>query len=346
MKDVITYREKILKILKKHPKKKIELFEIERKLPSGTEYLEYAEEIEKLIKEGYLKTVKASGYNGRLKSIPNAYYIEKRKLREDVDNDIQAVRLNICNSVKLDFYLTSDTRNWLEDKRYILMIVEYIKRNGLPKDYSTIEERSYHISADEKWLNQKNGLRVLKRINLKEEMKINSNFEPAMFAINKKYNQYDEYKHLIVENKSIYYLLLEILKETDFSTLVYGAGWRIISCIKDFKKQFPFDDKVHKFYYFGDLDFEGIKIWDMLRKNNDVCLASEFYAELLKSQKSKGKEKQTPCRDARDNFLLKLRVDNIMKEDVISFLDNGMYIPQEALKAEELKRVWRSMDGS
>lgn len=339
-------RRKIIETLKKYSKKKIELFEIERKLPSGTEYLEYAEEIEKLIKEGYLKAVKASGYNGRPKSIPNAYYIEKRKLREDIDNDIQDVRLTICNSVKLDFYLTNDTKNWLEDKRYILMIEEYIKQNGLPKNHSTIEERSYHISADEKWLSQKNGLRVLKRISLIEEMKITSNFEPAMFAINEKYNKASTYKHLIVENKSIYYLLLEILKETDFSTLIYGAGWRIISCIKDFKKQFPFDDKSHRFYYFGDLDYEGIKIWDMLRKNNDVYLASEFYVELLKSQKSKGKEKQIPCRDARDYFLLNLRANNIMKEDVISFLDAGKYIPQEALKAEELKRVWRAMDGS
>ncbi|MGV8146226.1 MAG: Wadjet anti-phage system protein JetD domain-containing protein [Alkaliphilus sp.] len=346
MKDLIIDREKIMTILKNHQKKKIELFEIEKKLPAGSEYLEYAETIESLLIEGYLKVVKASGYNGRYKSIPNAYYIEKRKLREDVDNDIQAVRLNICNSIKLDFYLTSDTKNWVKDRKYIMMIDEYIKSNGLPDNNSTVEERSYHISSDEKWLSQKNGLKVLKRVNLKGEMKITSNFEPAMFAVNEKYNQHDEYKHLIVENKSIYYLLLEILKETDFATLIYGAGWRIISCINDFKKQFPFKDKIHKFYYFGDLDFEGIKIWDMLSKNNGVSLASEFYVELLKSQRSKGKEKQLAGKEARDNFLLNLRAENIMKEDIIKVLDNGMYIPQEALKIEALKRVWRSMDGS
>ncbi|MCD5414934.1 MAG: DUF2220 domain-containing protein [Clostridiales bacterium] len=346
MKDVIIDREKILKILKKHKKKKIELSEIEKKLPAGSEYLQYAEAIESLLIEGYIKMVKASGYNSRYKSIPNAYYIEKRKLREDIDNDIQAVRLNISNSIKLDFYLTSDTKNWAEDRKYILMIDEYIKSNGIPDNNSTVEERSYQISSDEKWLSQKNGLRVLKRVNLKDEMKITSNFEPAMFAINEKYNQYDEYKHLIVENKSIYYLLLEILKETDFSTLIYGAGWRIISCINDFKKQFPFKDKLHKFYYFGDLDYEGIKIWDLLQKNNEACIASEFYVELLKSPRSKGKEKQTPGKEARDNFLLNLKANNIMKEDIISILDTGMYIPQEALKVEALKRVWRSIDGS
>jgi len=339
-------KEKIIKILKEHKNKKIDLIEIENKLPAATSYKEIATIINELCEDGYLRGVKKAGCNYKAINLFNAYHIEKKKLREAIDREIIQTGLAIDNRISLDFYLTNNEKYWKEDKGYIILIDRYLTENGLPEQVASIPERSYYISSDEKWLSEKNGLNILKRLKLTESMKITSNSEPAMFALSEHFSQHSSYKHLIVENKSVYYSLLPFLKELDFATLIYGAGWQIISGIRDFEKQFPFSDKENEFLYFGDLDHEGIKIWDALSKEHGIGLAKPFYLELLNCEPSNGKENQLPNKEALNNFIEIFGAAPDVKEKVSKLLDSKKYIPQEALKSEILRKTWRSMNGA
>jgi hypothetical protein len=78
-----------------------------------------------------------------------------------------------------------------------------------------------------------------------------------MFALNPRLLQEKKQWHLIVENKTTYQGLLPALKETCFSTLIYGSGNKITGSMELFQNQYPIEAE-HIFCYFGDLDKSGI----------------------------------------------------------------------------------------
>jgi hypothetical protein len=96
----------------------------------------------------------------------------------------------------------------------------------------------------------------------------------------------------------------------------------------------------NRIYYFGDLDNEGISIWNYLNEKVSTYLAVEFYRELLKKPYSKGKETQQKNEKAFKNFISffsegeKIELEKILKD--------GGYLPQEALNKDELGHIWRN----
>lgn len=322
-------------ILLKNKTKKIKLSLIESKLHFDIKYEELFKVINELMLEGVLIMVKSTGYNHNINKLPNSFTIVLSKLREDIDREIHKKSHLMHKSISLDFYLKNNIEYWNKDKKYIDKINEYLNKNNKIKE-STIPERSYLITGDEKWLQEKNGLKILDRLNILKLMKLSTNPDPLMFAINKNFNKFDTYKHIIVENKSIYYLLLDLLETSNFTTLIYGSGWKIASDLKSFNLQFPFNDKEHSFYYFGDFDNEGIKIWSYLNDKYKVLLAKPFYKSLFKCTLTKGKQNQTSNNHALEQFCLSL---DEYTDWIKKVLSEGYYIPQEALKSDDLIEI-------
>lgn len=329
----------ILNYLKNYKNTTIPLNEIENRISGKVSYLEFANVIHGLVDHGILKPVKEHGNNGKTIGLYNTYRIIKSSLRKEINNEIQNNSIKFHPNIKLDTYFTLHEREWQNDLLYIEKIDCYLKTKGLPQDYATCPERSLQIIGDEKWIDEKEGKRILERIKLWDKLKIINNPDPLMLAINPDRFHQKSHIHLIVENKTPFYNLIPYIKDSKFTSLIYGAGWRIVGNIAGLPKQLGLEEDLHKIYYFGDIDPEGVSIWYSLYEKYRIELALPFYRELLIKKPFLGKENQEKNIKSIKEFKKHFTEDDRFK--IGSLLNNGQYLPQEALKKEELASIWR-----
>lgn len=205
----------ILKILKKHHIKSIALFEIKQKMPGDTSDIEF----------------------------------NKEKLKADYIKQIHALQRQISSGIDLKEYLKQSEDTWKKDVPWIKQIDAYLKEKGLPQEEATSAERSYALTQNEKWIDEEEGRKLLERINLWDKMKISKYPDPLMIAVNRESLSEKNHKHLIVENKSTYYLLVDGLKETNFTSLIYGCGWKVVAGLEGIYKQLGIEEDESTFYY-------------------------------------------------------------------------------------------------
>ncbi|HDK7156409.1 TPA: DUF2399 domain-containing protein [Clostridium botulinum] len=330
----------LISYLKSYKKATITLGDLEKLVPGDTTYNVFAKNIRKLIDDNILVEKNSKINNGKEIPLPYKFGINKYELRKGQVSDIQNYNLNISGEIDLQEYFNLREEVWNRDLAYIDKINEYIIEKGLPKDYATSQERSFHIIGDEKWIDEKGGKKLLYRIKLWKKLNIVNNTDPLMLAVNPKQLSKSEYCHLIVENKATFIALLDVLQETECTSLIFGSGWKIVSNIIMLEKQLGLEGR-HKLYYFGDLDNEGISIWNSLNEKVYTHLAVEFYGELIKKPYSLGKENQQKSPIALKNFLNFFEDEE--KNKIIDILDAGGYLPQEGLNKEELRNIWRNI---
>lgn len=336
---IMPTKDIILNCLKNSKNTIISLNQIESILTGRESYLELATIIHDLMDNAILKPVKEHGMNGKTITLYNTYRIIKSNLRKEINNEIQRKTIIFHPHINLDIYFSLHEREWKNDLLYIEKIDSYLKIKGLPHDYATSPERSLQIIGDEKWIDEKEGRRILERIKLWDKLKIITNPDPLMFAINPARFHKKSHINLIVENKTPFYNLINHIKDSKFTSLIYGAGWRIIANISSLSSQLGLEEDLHKIYYFGDMDPEGISIWYSLYEKHNIKLALPFYRALLIKQPFKGKENQEKNIKAIEEFKKYFTDDEILKIDAL--LNNGEYLPQEALRKEELVNIWR-----
>src|SRR5690606_27951704 len=156
-------------------------------------------------------------------------------------------------------------------------------------------ERSFQLVGNEKWITDLGGHALLKRLGLWDLLRVHPVSDPLMFAVNP--NAATKcppslYLHFIVENKTTFQALLPMLPSSQFSTLIYGCGNKITGNIDMFPLQFPATVYDHRFYYFGDLDYEGIRIWYETNKQQAIIPALPFYEACLAQPYAMGKTNQ------------------------------------------------------
>lgn len=329
-----------MSILEQAKKSTITLSELEKVANTFDTYDDFTAIVQTLLDEGLIKSVKSHGTNW--KGLPNSFRIQKGKVKQPVIEEIQEMQFKVHSVIELRPYFSSSKKKWMEDKPWIEMIDQYLQKNGLPPTFTNSSERSYELMRDEKWIDEKGGKAILEKINLFDKLKIMKSPDPLMFAINpnKLLSNQRVYEHLIVENKATYSGLIDSLSTTNFTTLIYGSGWKIASSLSQLSKQLGLTNKEeqHEIYYFGDLDYEGISIYFHLYEKYNVKLAPCFYEAMLRKPFYKGKENQTRNEVAVQHFL-----HYFSKEDqsiiAAMFQENGYY-PQEALTKEELHIIW------
>lgn len=329
----------LITFLKSYKKATITLGELESLVPGDASYNNFAESVRKLIDDNILIGKNPKVNNGKEIPLPYKFGINKYELRKEHIDTIQKYALNISEEIDLQEYFNLSETAWNKDLPYIDKINKYIEEKGLPKDYATHEERSFHIAYDEKWIAEKGGKKLLDRVKLWEKLNIVNNTEPLMLAVNPKQFSKSEYCHLVVENKATFMALLETLQETEFTSLIFGSGWKIVGNIHMLNKQLGIKG-TNRIFYFGDLDNEGISIWNSLNEKVSSYLAVEFYRELLKKPYSRGKETQQKNDKALKNFTNYF--SNEEKINIEEILKNRGYLPQEALNKDELGHIWRN----
>ncbi|RIW28214.1 hypothetical protein D3H55_22125 [Bacillus salacetis] len=328
----------------KHKKKTITIEELENMLPSHTgSYEQFAELVLSFEEEGILEMVKSKGRNARTLSVAYTYRIQKQRLKKELHEEIKHFRLHLHPSIKLDSYFGLDPSQWKKDLSSIQSIHTYIEAFGFPHYEVPAPERSVELVGDEKWITEGQGKELLERVGLWEAMKVIPVSDPMMLAVNPTVLAAQQpFKHLIVENKTTYQALVDALPETNFCTLIYGSGNKIIKSIEQFERQLPIPNATHMFYYFGDIDRSGIFIWDRLNEKQPVKPAMPFYQACLDKASLDGKTSQRMDEAALETFLAFFSEEERTK--IQSVLEQGHYFPQEVLRTCELQDIWRQAE--
>lgn len=336
-------RDWLINRLETYPYQTIRLGELE-KLAYGSEGDDYSftKAVLELEDEGILEMVKKNGRTSSMPSIAYRYRIKRERLLADYRREIQRYELLFHAAISLDRYYALSVKVWKEDLPYLKKINAYLKENGLPHDTVPAPERSYELTGNEKWITELNGKECLERIGLWEQMKMFPVSDPLMFAVNPNQFTKSEHQHLIVENKTTYEGLLNSLLDTHFTTLIYGSGKKIVKSIEHFNRQLPLKGVNHVFYYFGDLDREGIQIWYSLQRKVNVYPALPFYYACLEKDFVKGKSYQRTYEEAFQHFLSFF--SPAAKKKLIEMFKQDSYYPQEALKTAELQQIWRESE--
>lgn len=338
--------KQIIRLLQQQKKSTVTLEELEGCMQGEQlSYEEFASSVLDLEEQGKLEMVSSKGRNMKTPSLAYRYRIRKNIFTQSFHQQLQQYRLQLHPLINIDPYFSLDSSIWNENAPYIEKINLHLRNKALPQEAAPAPERSFELVGDEKWITEKNGKECLDRIGLWDKMKIIPVADPLMFAVNPN-ALHDNgvsspiYFHLIVENKTPYQALLTTLPSTVFTTLVYGCGKKIIKSLENFEYQLPIANGNHTFFYFGDLDSEGIMIWHLLNKTRQVQLALPFYRECLTRNYVHGKEYQRKSEDALNNFLSNFHPSE--QHHLLQMLDDGGYIPQEILNTKELQEVWRT----
>ena len=325
--------------LKAYKKQTLSLGTLETLLtPFVDSYEAFSEAVLALESCEVLLPIKAKGRTGRQVSLALGYRLNRQRLNDTVIDTLQHYRTTFHPAISLDDYYNKPQQAFDQDLEALVKIDQYLKTNGFPDREQSSPEVSFLLMNDEKWLDERGGRDLLKRIRVYDQFRIQAVADPISMAINPHRLNHAIHRHLIVENKATFHSLLPTLVTTNFSTLIYGQGKAILSSIRLFDDQFPVSG-AHQFYYFGDIDREGIYIWHLLNQKRAMTLALPFYQACLMKAQAKGKAHHQPHKSALIAFLD--HFDEKRQQQIASALTNGYYFPQEILTTEELQTIWR-----
>ena len=325
-----------MQFLKDFPRKRIELATIEQHYELF-DYQELYQFIQQALQNGYLEPVKASGSNGKKPALYKKYHlITKIENEEELR---QELLFSLSPALKNDYYL-NHLKQYELDREAIFKLSDFFQSQRSCLQLPTsLNERSFQIWQQEKFLAQE-GQRLLKNVGLNlDDLNIYETAEPlAYYSVSKETPQ----NILIIENKDTFYSLRKYMIEGHqqilgfpMKTLIYAGGKKGIKGFQHFEASVePYLlHQANQFYYFGDLDYEGILIFEKLRDHfycEPFVLAYE--AMLKKSvslQLPKTKEKQN--RQISEMFFNYFEDCTLMK----AILESDRYIPQEILTMQD-----------
>lgn len=308
------------------------------------DYIKLTELINRLVNEGILCVVKASGLNGMNPPLYNKYRVADKK--EDLDSILNEINYNFPIEFQREYYL-NNIKKYMLDKVYLEKLILFYreKKESLLIPMS-INERSFAIWGEEKFLKDGRGQSILKNIGISiDTLNIYRTPEPFVyFSSNKSNNQ----AVLIIENKDTWYTMRKLMLEgkntflgEKIDTIIYGAGKNIEKSLEEYKytvEKYLLNPA--KVYYFGDLDYEGIAIYERVNKKYKDKLNIQLYeagyqAMIILSRKmqlSKCSEKQN--KNMGEVFLSDMEP---YRSEILSILNSGFYIPQEIVNYMVLK---------
>lgn len=305
--------------------------------------------IRMLIQKERIKPVYASGKNGKKPALYRAYWI----LEEQEDNSQYMEELSYfyVSDIETTYYL-KHINQYEEDRKWLLLLNQYLKTNRknleIPK---SMNERSFEIWHREKFLKEEQGKKILKRCGISlDELNMYETTEPlAYYSATKQVPQ----TILILENKDTFYSMRKSLMSgqstilgVEIGTLIYGAGKGIIRSFQDFSlcAEPYMRETDNRICYLGDLDYEGIRIYEGLaRMFESECIIEPFmegYLKMLQSAQAIGINclpdmKKGQNSDIDDIFQKHFKKD--IFKCIQQILEQGKYIPQEILSIEDFK---------
>lgn len=332
-----------MKSIRKMGKKKIELDEIS-KIYRLKDYQSLVDFIMENIEDGIIQPIKASGTNGKSPALHNRYriiYIEENY--EEYENELL---YQLDSSLKIDYYI-KNIRRYKEDRHYILQLSNYLSNHkDLLDDPTSLNERSFEIWNREKYLQKEGGFRILKNLGVSlDDLNIYGTTEPLPY-----YSHHKDIPQnvLILENKDTFYSMRRHLLKGNhkilglpIGTLIYGKGKGILKSFSDFTfcVEPYLSDKSNQILYFGDLDYEGILIYEQLvsvfMEEISIRPFKQAYIHMLKKA---NKEDLPLMKDGQNKNIGSIFLDSFEtkeKAEIIEILNQNKYIPQEILSIRD-----------
>lgn len=334
-------------------KSKLYLTSIEKKHPDMS-YEELYGYVCGLINDGKLAPVKSARTNGRKPALPLVFWeYEEEKdygyVYKELDFDIHPL-------INTEYYRNHPER-YEEDAMKVRLLSDYLKYNSsLLSVKETMNERSFEIFKREKFFQKEGGIKFCDRLGI-DRCKLNyyDTSEPlSYYSHSKKFPQ----SILIIENKDTFYDIRRYLQSTDgdvlgvrFNTLIYGAGKGIWNSFADYvtgaEEYFKSGNEL---LYFGDIDYEGIIIYEHLVKEQWKCDSGESidikpfvraYESMLDKAEKIGFNNMPYAKEKQntniDNIFMDYFSDK-MRMQLLSLLEEGRYIPQEILNEHDWSR--------
>lgn len=308
-------------------------------------YQEQYEYILKLLEKGRIKPVKASKTNGKKPALYREYWLLEEP--KDYSSYIEEIKYTFSTMISVDYYL-AHLDIYEEDRPWVLMLNEYLKANqNATLTPESVNERSFEIWNREKFLDRGAGKKILKRCGIEtESLNIYRTTEPMAYYT---HTRTTPQNLLILENKDPFFSMRNYLLNghteifnIEVGTLIYGAGKGIIRSFQDFDlcaepyMKYPGNN----IYYFGDLDYEGIGIYENLaEKFQDRWKIKPFlpaYKVMLEKAES---VTELPETKEQQNRNISTRFfscfDDSIVEKMKNILEKDRYIPQEILNTTD-----------
>lgn len=324
--------------------KKVSLEEIQR-LYRLDAYSMLHQKVKELVEAGYLQPIKGSKLNGKSPALYNRYkYIQTQ---EDVAAYEEELLYQMSTMMDVAYYLGNMER-YKEDRQYVRALSAYLKRTKGYDEPVSMNERSFEIWGREKYLKKEGGTTLLKRVGVTlDSLHIYETIMPvAYYTQHKKTPQ----NVLIVENMDTFYSMRRHLMQgkycihgIEIGTLIFGGGKQIVKSFEPFLSlgEAYLKDEGNRFLYFGDLDYEGIGIYESLveqtRGDRHMTLFYGLYEKMLE----KNRERAIPLPKMKDKqhqvegVIFYKGFSEVHIDEMKTMLAKGYYIPQEILNMKD-----------
>lgn len=354
--------ERLIKnIILEHRNKRIHLGEIENALKERrinlfsdpARHTKFIETINTFITRGILEPLKGAQPLQHYGRLPDRYTIHREPIAgtsAPLSREHRNELFSLSPSINIDYYATHSDQ-YLRDRIYILKIDDLIRQRE-ECEVLTVNERSYELFGDEKAISAPDeaavdGATILKNLRLTlEDIKAKWVFEPFC-GIEKGFSTMQgtaERTVLIIENKDTFWTLQQAMTQglLGVHLVIYGEGKAIL-------KKFEYIETVggvpeDRYFYFGDIDREGISIYNQFcarYPEYDIRPATALYTYIL--QKT-GPEGARPLRRPQEvsNFSFSPFLDYFNAErgeEIGQIITNEHYLPQEIINATDLRRL-------
>lgn len=309
----------------------------------------YSEQVRYILSEieaDHIRPVVRSPKNGKKPALYTRYWIVSEKKDYSAQRETLLYRTNA--RISTDYYLAHLDVYADEEPDVMLLsrfLTEHSDRLLVPVSWN---ERSFEIWGREKFLSQGTGKTLLRHCGIDPEcLNCYPTAEPfAYFTHSRQVPQ----NILILENKDPFYSMrahlldgrTTILGET-FGTLIYGAGKRVNSSLADYARSAePYMmDTANHLCYFGDLDYEGILIYETLARDFPVAslpIVPFVPAYLAMLQKAAGVHHLPETREGQNRHIGQHFLSFFEAADrtaILTILEQGRYIPQEILNRSD-----------
>lgn len=300
-----------------------------------------------LIKKEVIKPVKASGLNGKKPALYREYWMIEEK--KDYSHLIEELKYQITPAIRTDYYL-AHLEQYEQDRDWVLMTNEYLKNSSkLLETEESLNERCFEIWRREKFIKEENGAKILRRMGISLELlNLYETTEPLAYYSHTKTTPQNL---LILENKDTFYTMRRYLMNgnnqifgLEIGTLIYGAGKGILRSFQDFSLSAePYISRPeNNIWYFGDLDYEGIGIYEKLQKLllplHSISPMIEAYIAMLQKSPTVNllpDSKAGQVHTEGELFFRCFEPESVKK--MKNILKKGKYIPQEIVTIRDLK---------
>ena len=225
-----------------------------------------------LLEQGKIKPVKASRKNGKSPALYLSYWLLEEK--PDYSAWEEELHYRLHPKIGVDYYL-AHPEQYGRDRNDVLALDRYLRESSALLDYpESVNERSFEIWNREKFLTKGPGKTILKRCGLEPEALCFYETEEPLAYYTRTRETPQEL--LILENKDTFFSMRKHLLEGSaqifgrtVGTLIYGAGKRILRSFRDFSlcAEPYMADGENTISYFGDLDYEGVGIYEQLSES-------------------------------------------------------------------------------